>query len=38
LKELEPSGLVETTRRGKFLDAVFCRATWQAYLAELQKL
>jgi ArsR family transcriptional regulator len=38
LKELESSGLIETIRRGKFLDAVFCRPTWQAYLAELQKL
>jgi len=37
LKELESSGLVETTRRGKFMDVVFCRARWEAYLAELGK-
>jgi ArsR family transcriptional regulator len=38
LKELEACGLVETTRRGKFLDTVFCRTVWKAYLAELEKL
>ncbi|MCL4524775.1 MAG: helix-turn-helix domain-containing protein [Acidobacteria bacterium] len=38
LKELESSGLIETTRRGKFVDAVFRRATWEAYLAELQRI
>jgi len=38
LKELESSGLIETSRRGKFLDAVFLRATWKAYLAELKKI
>jgi ArsR family transcriptional regulator len=38
LKELESAGLVETSRRGKFVDAVFCREKWQAYLAELAKL
>jgi len=38
LKELESSGLIETTRRGKFVDAAFCRATWEAYLAELQRI
>lgn len=36
LKELESSGLIEITRRGKFVDATFRRATWDAYLAELQ--
>jgi ArsR family transcriptional regulator len=38
LKELESCGLVETTRRGKFLDAAFCHATWGAYLEELKKI
>ena len=38
LKELEAVGLVETARRGKFVDTTFCRATWNAYLAELKKL
>lgn len=38
LKEIESAGLIETTRRGKFVDAVFCRDKWQAYLAELAKL
>jgi ArsR family transcriptional regulator len=38
LKELESCGLIETERRGKFLDVVFQRAVWDAYLAELQKI
>lgn len=38
LKELESSGLIETTRRGKFVDAVFRRAIWEAYLTELQAI
>ena len=38
LKELESAGLIETTRRGKFVDAVFRRATWEAYLADLKTL
>ena len=38
LKELESSGLIETTRRGKFVDIVFRREAWKAYLAELEKL
>ena len=38
LKELESSGLIETTSRGQFVDAAFRSATWEAYLAELQKL
>ncbi len=38
LKELESAGLIETPRRGKFIDAIFCRDKWQAYLAELTKL
>lgn len=38
LKELETCGLVETERRGKFIDVTFRRDVWDAYLAELQKL
>jgi ArsR family transcriptional regulator, arsenate/arsenite/antimonite-responsive transcriptional repressor len=38
LKELESSGLIETTRRGRYLDAVFLRATWDAYLAQLKEV
>jgi len=36
LKELESAALIEASRRGKFLDAVFRRATWESYMAELQ--
>lgn len=36
LKELESCGLVETTRRGKFVDVAFCRDIWDAYLTELK--
>lgn len=38
LKELEACGLVETARRGKYVDAVFRRRAWKACLAELRKL
>ena len=38
LKELESCGLIETSRRGKFVDAVFCRPAWEAYLAELKRV
>jgi len=38
LKELESCGLIETTRRGKFIDVTFCRQAWEAYLAELNKI
>jgi len=38
LKELESCGLIETTRRGKFVDATFCRPAWEAYLAELKRV
>ena len=38
LKELESCGLIQATRRGKFLDVVFMRDTWNAYLAALKKL
>ena len=38
LKELESCGLIETSRRGKFIDVTFCRPAWDAYLAELKKI
>jgi len=38
LRELESCGLIEATRRGKFVDLVFQRTVWNAYLAELKKL
>ncbi len=38
LKELETAGLVETSKRGKFVDIRFLRDVWQSYLAELGKL
>jgi ArsR family transcriptional regulator len=38
LRELESCGLIETTRRGKFMDATFCRPAWDAYIAELKKV
>jgi ArsR family transcriptional regulator, arsenate/arsenite/antimonite-responsive transcriptional repressor len=38
VKELQSAGLVETVRRGKFVDMIFCRDTWDAYLAELNKM
>src|SRR4051795_2675585 len=37
LKELEAAGLIETEKRGKYVDLTFCRETWEAYLAELSK-
>ncbi len=37
LKELEAAGLIETTKRGKFMDITFRRQVWNAYLAELKK-
>lgn len=38
LKELEACGLIEMTRRGKFVDVVFQRTVWDAYLAELKRI
>jgi ArsR family transcriptional regulator, arsenate/arsenite/antimonite-responsive transcriptional repressor len=38
LKELESCGLIETARRGKFVDTTFCRPAWEAYLKELNKI
>ena len=38
LKELESCGLIEISRRGKFVDTFFQRAVWRAYLAELQQM
>jgi len=38
LKELESCGLIETSRRGKFIDVTFRRPTWEAYLTELKKI
>ena len=35
LKELESCGLIETARRGKFIDVTFRRSVWDAYLKEL---
>jgi ArsR family transcriptional regulator len=38
LKELESAGLIETARRGKFVDVAFQRDIWDAYMAELRKI
>jgi ArsR family transcriptional regulator len=38
LKELEAAGLIDTERRGKFMDASFRRKVWKQYLAELKRL
>jgi len=38
LKELESCGLVELTRHGKFVDVVFQRTVWNAYLDDLKRL
>ena len=38
LKELESCGLIEITRRGKFIDLTFRRPAWDAYLAELKRI
>ena len=38
MKELQNAGLIETEKRGKFVDVTFARDVWNAYLAELNKL
>ena len=38
LKELEAAGLVETERRGRFIDVTFRRTVWKRYLGELKRL
>lgn len=38
LRELEHAGLIEMTRRGKFMDITFQRPVWKAYLRELKKI
>jgi ArsR family transcriptional regulator len=38
LKGLAQSGLIELTRRGKFIDATLRRDVWRAYLKELRKI
>jgi ArsR family transcriptional regulator len=38
MKELESCGLIEITRRGKFVDGAFRRGAWETYLAELKKI
>ena len=38
LHELESCGLIETARRGKFIDTVFQRTVWNAYLKALEEI
>jgi ArsR family transcriptional regulator len=38
LKELEQAGVIEASKRGKFLDITFRRDVWDAYLRELGKI
>lgn len=38
LKELEAARLIDTERRGKFVDVIFRRNTWDAYLAALNEI
>jgi ArsR family transcriptional regulator, arsenate/arsenite/antimonite-responsive transcriptional repressor len=38
LKELEAAGLIETEKRGKFVDAKFLPKVWKNYLAELKRV
>ncbi len=38
MKELETAGLIETEKRGKFVDATFKRKVWKKYLSELKRL
>jgi ArsR family transcriptional regulator len=37
LRELESCGLIEMARRGKFVDVIFQRPAWTAYIDELKK-
>src|SRR5690242_11076411 len=38
LHELESCGLIATSRRGKFIDAVFQRTLWKAYVNALKEI
>lgn len=38
LSELEAAGLITLSRRGKYVDATFCREVWNSYIQELEKL
>jgi ArsR family transcriptional regulator, arsenate/arsenite/antimonite-responsive transcriptional repressor len=38
LHELESCGLIATSRRGKFIDAVFQRTVWNAYVSALKEI
>jgi ArsR family transcriptional regulator len=38
LKEMESCGLVTMERRGKFIDVMFQRGVWDAYLKELKNI
>lgn len=38
LRELESAGLIETSRRGKFVDLTFQRPIWDAYVAALKEI
>ena len=38
LRELEAARLVETSKRGKYVDVRFCREIWEAYLAALSEI
>ena len=38
MKELESAGLIDTEKRGKFVDATFRRKVWKQYLGEMKRL
>ena len=38
IRELEAALLVETSKRGKYVDVHFCREIWTAYLAALTEI
>ena len=38
LKELEEAGLIEMTRRGKYVDLVFLRDAWDRYISQLKDI